>query len=887
MSTWAETISYIKSQLRPGVLGVTDVQKILNAILAVSSQFNAGELNPQPGALWDAATPYGQDVDPVLWRDTWLVSNIPGNIGNVPISNTGVVHPTWRVVSSSPGTGLRVWQSMVYPNELEVVFQSGVLYYLDREIVDGPFHSVDFAAELLDGKWKLLNIGGMGNVGPGLSVDVDGKIQFGDGLGINYTPATVVDDGFGGLTASYDGNLNVNGTIDWYFENELFEADSVNYQGTTGGSTPIFITGGYSSALDQDHFVYMGKRVSELEASFELFGYTNPSGGPYHSAFVVGEAELDRAKLSLFIEGDAGATGIYMNSTVTGSVVGIRVEDDIDQVGFVYNADYEANFVARSLVTKQYVDGLVTGADPYGDYLTFNEGIDLWQVGFENDYLQFFEGIFSVVINTSTAMSFSETQISWMIATGGLNIDSDGFTLEEGNGKFIYDGVADYFIWQLGAAGNQMILDFDTVNSRLDFLSSAPVTAYNFDKPVLVNGEPAGLGEIDVIDLIGEEVPNPSTQFFTDPILNVTRFVHKWVDRPTSYPDAFIVTFDANYRVGGYSDPNYFFLDQEIGDIDPVEGNEVLMWHSSHVIPSIITLNPYGWTITGTYLAGTSNINLLHFTYKVDGTIKLDIYQKSGANTDPSIPDLALAVNLLLNETDTIVANFPLVDSGYFDVDARIKNINNTVNATRTALGGIYFYNLGIGSTNAERSWIEIPEIPGLEQTNSFTFFIELKTTTPNGSTSIELLNNQELALADGTGNIRIYTNGSGGEIWVQIGAYTSNAGDGNSAFQVRSNSSFGGIQGFGWCRIAVTFDNDNVKIYKEVAGVMTDIVTTADDGNSKLAGKKVNNGNPFLIGRRKDSTTINREYDVKVVKLWNVALSLSDIQTMVTALPS
>ncbi|KAI9549896.1 hypothetical protein GHT06_005784 [Daphnia sinensis] len=141
----------------PGVLGHTDVQKILNSILAVINQINAGDFTPTPESIWKADVTYPANTTPVLWQDKWLVSNTANNQGNVPISTAGVVHPTWRVISASVGSGVDEWEAKVYPNTLEIVFVDGALYYLDREEVGAdPYVSVDFADELLEGVWVSL-----------------------------------------------------------------------------------------------------------------------------------------------------------------------------------------------------------------------------------------------------------------------------------------------------------------------------------------------------------------------------------------------------------------------------------------------------------------------------------------------------------------------------------------------------------------------------------------------------------------------------------------------------------------------------------------------------------------------------------------------------------
>lgn len=171
MSTWNDTVNFIRTQLRPGVIDGTGVANILNSILAVIAQINAGEIDPQPSSLWQAGTIYAADVEPVLWRDQWLVSNIANNQGNVPINTSGVVHPRWRIIGSSAGSGIRLWSPLVYPNTLEIVFSDGSLYYLDRDIVgNGPFVSVNLADEINLEIWKPLT--GSGGGGTTLPADI-------------------------------------------------------------------------------------------------------------------------------------------------------------------------------------------------------------------------------------------------------------------------------------------------------------------------------------------------------------------------------------------------------------------------------------------------------------------------------------------------------------------------------------------------------------------------------------------------------------------------------------------------------------------------------------------------------------------------------------------
>lgn len=146
--------------LRPGQTNMTNVQRLLNSFQAIINLLNAGSMDPENDAEWKPNIPYAKDVQPVLCRDTWLVSNIANNEGIMPINAQGQVHPAWRIVVSSIGSGIRIWSPIVYPNVLEIVFFDGGLYYLDRtEVGNGPFVSVSFTQEQAAGKWVHLTGG--------------------------------------------------------------------------------------------------------------------------------------------------------------------------------------------------------------------------------------------------------------------------------------------------------------------------------------------------------------------------------------------------------------------------------------------------------------------------------------------------------------------------------------------------------------------------------------------------------------------------------------------------------------------------------------------------------------------------------------------------------
>ncbi|AWW32426.1 hypothetical protein DN752_21025 [Echinicola strongylocentroti] len=193
MSTWNDVKSYVSTQLKPGVLGNTDVQKILNSINAVINQLNAGSLDPQNDATWNPATSYPADTQPVIYRDTWLLSNVANNQGNEPINSSGVVHPTWRVVNASSGSGIKAWEAGVYPNSLEIVFYAGTLYYLNRGVVGAsPFSSTDIDAEIAANQWTAMS--GEGGAGGNYVIN-PGTFEQTDATNSSLTGVVYVLDG--------------------------------------------------------------------------------------------------------------------------------------------------------------------------------------------------------------------------------------------------------------------------------------------------------------------------------------------------------------------------------------------------------------------------------------------------------------------------------------------------------------------------------------------------------------------------------------------------------------------------------------------------------------------------------------------------------------------
>lgn len=162
---WNEVSDFIIDKFIPGRTGGINAEKIRSGFLAITQKMAVGGIDPEVDALWKIDTIYPKDTQPVLWRDLWLVSNITNNEGIEPVTAQGVVNPTWRKIGNSSGGGITVWEAILYPNILEVVYYDTKLYYLDRTVVGiDPFLSSDFVTEEAAGKWKQIVPDGVYNI---------------------------------------------------------------------------------------------------------------------------------------------------------------------------------------------------------------------------------------------------------------------------------------------------------------------------------------------------------------------------------------------------------------------------------------------------------------------------------------------------------------------------------------------------------------------------------------------------------------------------------------------------------------------------------------------------------------------------------------------------
>lgn len=170
--SWNDIGNFIRSIMVPGSVGNTTVEKIRSAFLAITNNMAVGGVDPEVDASWKIGVTYPKDIQPVLWRDMWLVSNITNNLGIEPVTAEGVVNPTWRVVGSSAGSGIRPWEAIVYGNIMEIVFAENSIYYLDRDVVGAdPFLSANFITERSEGKWKSFTNAGFQLVGTYAELD--------------------------------------------------------------------------------------------------------------------------------------------------------------------------------------------------------------------------------------------------------------------------------------------------------------------------------------------------------------------------------------------------------------------------------------------------------------------------------------------------------------------------------------------------------------------------------------------------------------------------------------------------------------------------------------------------------------------------------------------
>lgn len=340
--SWNDVSDFIKGLLIPGKTGNTNVERLRSAFLAITAQMAAGGVDPEVDALWNETTVYPKDTQPVLWRDRWLVSNITANEGIEPVTADGVVNPTWRLIGSSSGAGIRPWTAIVYPNILEMVFVDGALYYLDRDVVGvNPYLSADFAAELVAGDWKVM-VGSSG-AGAGLTLE-GGNLKLGDGNSIDFVPRTGTNN---------DAVLYLRG-----------ELSGISTSTVDGAYTTYYVREGESQILNvgdtTNTLLYSFARDLEAETFIDQEAYPAGGGSRYTS---VHEVVRDMDSFVEIIGRSNMGSGNKLHKLQLGYVNGVwkaSFEDATDSPkGLEYAGDYSATLGANSLITKAIAEALV------------------------------------------------------------------------------------------------------------------------------------------------------------------------------------------------------------------------------------------------------------------------------------------------------------------------------------------------------------------------------------------------------------------------------------------------------------------------------------------------------------------------------------------------
>lgn len=236
---------------------------------------------------------------------------------------------------------------------------SGFLYY--QEDIDVYF---EYLGTTTGTKDDYRAVGGYGVVqaGVGLSVDLDNKIQLGDGIGIEYTPPTTIPDD----TGINDSYLRVNGRLYGYYSDAL---GNNLYIGTAVVGTSWRMLQG--SFYNNRHFsntsrIDYNSSQNYWEVKQEDLIYTT-SG---LSNFVGSNKGILSNGVYYYLKAqynfDSGVTEEYalqldINKVSRASSFA-KFNDTINNKGLEYGGDYESNFTSRSLVTKQYVDAQI-GSD--------------------------------------------------------------------------------------------------------------------------------------------------------------------------------------------------------------------------------------------------------------------------------------------------------------------------------------------------------------------------------------------------------------------------------------------------------------------------------------------------------------------------------------------
>jgi hypothetical protein len=185
--------------------------------------------------------------------------------------------------------------------------------------------------------------------GVGLSKDIDGKVQLGDGLTIEFTPETIAEN---------DGRLDIYGKGGYYFQDAEFIAELFQDRvGTLTNRKIIQTLGGYFT--DYLYQAYIINEVFSNKSTSKIF--TSSQSGNSGAAVELLSDAL-KSYLVLFAYDPTTPSEQVKGITLDTSQPGILVKDTINQKGLTEEADYSANKTDFSYATKKMLDDGLAGA---------------------------------------------------------------------------------------------------------------------------------------------------------------------------------------------------------------------------------------------------------------------------------------------------------------------------------------------------------------------------------------------------------------------------------------------------------------------------------------------------------------------------------------------
>jgi hypothetical protein len=201
-------------------------------------------------------------------------------------------------------------------------------------------------------------------VGAGLSLDVDGKVQLGDSVAVDDNLRTVIFEPANGIDG-YNGKLQIHGQLNNYLYKDFGVSDIGEVDLKSGLNVfedkVIFVFDAYRKDLNALISSSISSALSEIIFSAQDLGTNNKSAGLTARAGYSGANE--RAYVYV------GFSGVFPDKTGEMSILASKngltenftVKDTIRNKGLEEEADYSANKTDFSYATKKMlVDGLAS-----------------------------------------------------------------------------------------------------------------------------------------------------------------------------------------------------------------------------------------------------------------------------------------------------------------------------------------------------------------------------------------------------------------------------------------------------------------------------------------------------------------------------------------------